>query len=123
MGNYPNARTVFDEVLERVRDGQIGYNDRVAREAEYYLGLCDMSSKQFGSAVGHFTQCDRLSREIDGEEPSGFLILSNLNLGKAYDAESRRDLAVIQYRKVLEMDEYKDSHDQAERFLETPFSQ
>ncbi len=49
------------------------------------------------------------------------MVLTNLKVGNIYDLQSRRDLAMAQYRKVLDMTEYKDSHKQAEQFLKAPF--
>jgi hypothetical protein len=47
--------------------------------------------------------------------------VTNLKIGNIYDAQSRRDLAVEQYRKVLEMKDYKGSHGQAELYLKNPY--
>ena len=38
-----------------------------------------------------------------------------------YDAQGKRDLAVAQYKKVLDMKEYETSHTDAKRYLETPY--
>jgi len=51
------------------------------------------------------------------------MVLANLKMGNLYDALAKRDLALVQYRKVLKMKEYKDSHTLAEQFMKAPFSQ
>jgi hypothetical protein len=49
------------------------------------------------------------------------MVMANLKAGMANDALSRRELAEKQYRKVLDMREYLDSHKQAEEFLKSPY--
>jgi hypothetical protein len=73
------------------------------------------------SALRHFYRCDELSRQLDKDGPSGFMVLANLKAGNLYDVMVKRDLALVQYRKVLEMKEYKDSHTLAQQFMKTPY--
>jgi tetratricopeptide (TPR) repeat protein len=118
---YREAETVFTEIAERVQQKRPGYNANVGREAEYYLGLCRFNMKEYRKAEEHFLSSDMISRKLDTEGPSPFMILANLYLGKIYDMQTKRDLAIKQYEKVLAMDEYLDSHRQAERYLSEPF--
>lgn len=119
--NWQMVQSVFTEVAARAEKKQRGYSASALREAEYYLGLCNMNNKQFEAALIHLYKCDELSRTLDKDEISGFMVMANLKLGMSYDALSRRDLAEKQYRKVLDMREYLDSHKQAEVFLRVPF--
>lgn len=123
LNNYPAAREVFSEIMTRIEQKRPGYNKATEREAEYYLGLCDMNAKSYDAALGHFYRCDELSRSLDNDGSSGFMVMANLNVGKIYDVQAKRNLAVAQYRKVLDMKEFKDSYTQAERFLDTPYTQ
>jgi tetratricopeptide (TPR) repeat protein len=122
QGNYTMAGGVFSTIQARVKERRIGYNNVTEREAEYYLGVCAMNARNYDEALEHFYRCDVISRELDDDGPSGFMVQANLNVGKIYDAQAQRDLAVKQYRKVLDMKEYRDSHVQAEKFLKTPFT-
>jgi tetratricopeptide (TPR) repeat protein len=122
MTDYPQAKVVFTEIAQRVQLGLPGYNTKVGREAEYYLGLCEFQSRNYREAMDHFLSSDEISRSLDKEGPSPFMVLANLYLGKIYDVQTKRDLAVRQYEKVLAMDAYLDSHQQAETYLRTPFS-
>lgn len=121
LGNWDKVKSVFEEVSQRCRNRQLGYGPPTERESEYYLGLYDLTFHSYDSALKHFYRADELSRTIDKDEPSGFMVLTNLKVGNIYDLQSRRDLAMAQYRKVLDMAEYKDSHKQAEQFLKAPF--
>ena len=120
--NWQMVQSVFGEVAARTEKKQRGYSASASREAEYYLGLCGMINKQYDAALKHLYKCDELSRTLDKDEVSGFMVMANLKVGMAYDALSRRDLAEKQYRKVLGMKEYLDSHKQAEDFLRVPFT-
>jgi tetratricopeptide (TPR) repeat protein len=123
LNNWPKVEEVYTEILARVQRGQPGYNRSTEREATYYLGLSQMNSGLLDRALQQFYRCDELSRALDKNEPSGFMVMANLKVGNIYDVQSRRDLAVIQYQKVLNMKEYKDSYKQAEQFLNVPYLQ
>jgi len=123
LGNWPKVGQIFSDISSRVQKNQRGYGPSSDREAEYYLGLCDMNARRYESALKHLYRCDELSRNLDKKETSGFMAMANLKIGMAYDALAKRDLAVMQYQKVLAMNEYQDSHKQAEKFVKTPFAQ
>ena len=123
VNNWQTADQVFAEILKRVQNHQRGYNASAEREAEYYLGMNEMNMHRYELALQHFYRCDELSRGLDKEEPSGFMVMANLKVGMIYDAEAKRELAVTQYKKVLAMKEFKDSYKQAEQFLKTPYTQ
>ncbi|MGA9120225.1 MAG: tetratricopeptide repeat protein [Bacteroidota bacterium] len=120
VGNWPAAGAVFKEVVRRARAGQRGYSPNAEREAEYYVGMSLMIERNYDAALPHFYRCDELSRELDAQEASGFMVMANLKVGNIYDIQGKRDLAIAEYQKVLGMKEYKDSHTQAEQYLKDP---
>jgi tetratricopeptide (TPR) repeat protein len=122
QGSYDKAREVFEEVAGLVRQGKPGYNKNAERENEYYLGLCDLNARRYDDALAHFYRCDELSRRLDTDASSGYMVMSNLSIGKVYDVQLKRELAVAQYKKVLGMKEFRDSYTQSEKFLKTPFT-
>ena len=119
--NWQMVQSVFGDVVAKSEKKQRGYSAASLREGEYYLGLCDMTNRQYEAALKHLYKCDELSRTLDKDEVSGFMVMANLKAGMANDALSRRELAEKQYHKVLDMKEYLDSHRQATDFLNTPF--
>ncbi len=119
LNNWPETRRVFGEIVDRAVTGQRGYTTNAAREAEYYLAVCDMNTREFASSLVHFFRCDSLCRELDTKGPSGFMVMANLKAGNIYDILGKRDLAVAQYDKVLSMKEYQDSHKQAVQYLKS----
>jgi tetratricopeptide (TPR) repeat protein len=123
LNNWTVARNVFAEIAARARRGMPGYGAGVEREAEYYLGVAAMGPRQYDEALSHLYRCDELSRGLDREEASGFMTMANLKIGMIYDCQSKRALAVEQYRKVLAMKDFKDAHAQAEQFVTSPYNQ
>jgi tetratricopeptide (TPR) repeat protein len=119
LNNWPETRREFGEIVDRTATGQRGYTTSAAREAEYYLALCDMNTREYESALSHFFRCDSLSRGLDAKGASGFMVMANLKAGNIYDIQGKRDLAVAQYNKVLSMKEYQDSHKQAVQYLKS----
>jgi tetratricopeptide (TPR) repeat protein len=120
LGQWKDSDAAFREILARAQGGKRGYGKSSEREAEYYIGLAQMGMKNNAEALKHFYRCDELSRVLDVHEQSGFMAMANLKVGVIFDMEGKRDQAIAQYRKVLDLKEYKDSHEQAERFLKAP---
>jgi tetratricopeptide (TPR) repeat protein len=123
LGGWPEVREVFSEIHERARRGQRGYTPSIEREAVYYLGICEMNGRRYNEALQYFYRCDELSRGLDREDASGFMVMANLRVGNIYDAQGKRTLALQQYRKVLDMKEYLGSRRMAEQYVTTPFVQ
>ena len=123
LGNWDAARETFGEIAARAVRGQRGYTASVEREATYYLGMDEMQHRRYDAALACFYRSDELSRQVDTKGPSGFMVMVNLKIGNIYDVQGKRDLAVSQYRKVKSMKEYRDSHEQAEKFLATPYAE
>lgn len=123
LGQWPKVQEVFADISDKARKGQRGYGPSTERESEYYLGVYEMSVQNYEKALLHFYRCDELSRLLDRDENSGFMVLANLKVGMIYDVQAKRDLAIRQYKKVLEMKEYKESYQQARKFLQAPYVQ
>ncbi len=61
-----------------------------------------------------------LSRKVDKDEDSGFLINTLLFLGKLNDNKGLREKAIKYYEEVLDMDEFNNSHEKAEKAFKNP---
>ncbi|MBI5472081.1 MAG: tetratricopeptide repeat protein [Ignavibacteriae bacterium] len=118
---WEKMKETWQEISNRCQKKQRGYGAGTEREAEYYLGVYDMTMSMYEPALKHFYRCDELSREVDKDGPSGFMVLSNMKVGNIHDLQGKRDLALAQYRKVLDMKDYKDSHRQVQQFIDSPF--
>ena len=121
MGNWNEVKNIFNEILSRVNKKQPGYDLLAKREAFYYLGLAEMGHRKLDSALSYFYRSDELSRLLDKKGNSGFMIMTNLKIGMIYDMQGKRDLAIMQYKKVLDMKNAWDAHKQAKKYLKTPY--
>ncbi len=120
LGNWNRAAQVFAEIPVAVDKGKRGYTLRMKREASYYLGYAAMLKKDFGTAMKHLVECDRLSRKLD-DEPSGFMVMANLRMGMVHDLMNQRTYAKKQYEKVLRMPDYRGSHELASEHRKSPY--
>ncbi|MDD8018751.1 MAG: DUF3808 domain-containing protein [Bacteroidota bacterium] len=122
VGRYEEAQKVFTEIWLRCEKEQRGYSANTKREALYYLGLCEMNNKHFDESLKYLYQCDELSRVLDKKEQSGFMTMTNLKIGMIYDAQMKREFAVKQYQKVLDLKKFESSHELAQKYLKTPYT-
>lgn len=120
-GNYIGASPVFENILRKCEKNLPGYNDALEREATYYIGMRHKLQNNPDSARIYFEKSEKLSRKLDEDEPSGWLINSVLYIGMSYDQLGQRDKAVKQYNEVLKMEDRRNSHEQARRYLKNPF--
>jgi tetratricopeptide (TPR) repeat protein len=121
-GHLDEAKDIFLEIEKRCSKKQLGYDAYDAREACYYLGKFDFITGRFDTALKYLYRSDELSRKIDKDEPSGFMSLGNLLIGMIYDAQGKRQDAIQQYKKVLAMKKYEDSHKDSKKYLGRPYT-
>lgn len=99
-----------------------GFDVATAREAMYYIGSALFEQGRYDEALSYFYKCDEFSRKLDKNGPSAFMIYLNLKVGKIYDLQGKRNYAIMQYNKVLSWKNYRDSHEQAKKYLQTPYT-
>ena len=121
MNDYPTAIEIFENILDKGNENLIGYNDKIKREAHYYIGVNYKRSDSLDLALHHFKKCEQISRKIDDDEESGFLINAVLYAGEIYDMKDEREKAINHYEEVLDFREFGNSHERAEGHLEKPF--
>ncbi len=110
------------KILDWCNQKKIGFDLLTAREALYYIGSALFEKNQFDEALQYFYKCDEFSRKLDKDGPSAFMIYLNLKVGKIYDLQGKRQYAIMQYNKVLSWKNYRDSHEQAKKYLQSPFT-
>lgn len=119
--NYTEAVKTFRDIYNKCRIGMPGYNKRFEREATYYLGMDFKLKERVDSATVYFEKSEILSRELDKENESGFLINSVFYLGMLYDQMGKRDKAIKYYKETFQLKDRNDSHKLAEQYLKTPY--
>ncbi len=120
LSHITNSTEEYREMYNRCNEKMTGYNDKVKREASYYLADEQWRDANFDEAIKFYEECSNLSISFE-QEDDGFNVVSLLQLGKIYDVLNKRDKAKYYYEEVLDLDEYNDSHEKAEQYLETPF--
>lgn len=121
QGKWNLIHKVFTDVYRNWKKGKRGYGLHAAREAAYYIGFYHMVKRDYPAAKKYFVECDRLSRKIDKDGPSGYMVLANLKMGQVFDLMNQRKYAMKQYDKVLDMKEFRNSHELAEKYLASPY--
>jgi tetratricopeptide (TPR) repeat protein len=117
-GNYPSASEIFSDIIRKAEEGFPGYNnDKVIREAAYYIAVHHRNINEPDSAKKYFSITDELSQKVDREEESGFLINSVLYLGMVNDQLGLKEEARKHYSRLLKMREYGASHSLAKEYL------
>ncbi|GIV54582.1 MAG: hypothetical protein KatS3mg039_1100 [Candidatus Kapaibacterium sp.] len=121
VGNYDSSIAHWHRILDAYRAKAPYYDAYAAREALYYIGWHLFISGKYDQALAYFYKCDEACRLLD-EDPSGFMVKLNLYVGKIYDLQGKRDLAIMQYKKVLRWQDVQNAHAEAEQYLKTPYS-
>lgn len=119
-GPSDSAEAMWRQILINHMDKKFGYDKLTAREALYYIGLMRMIAGDLEWALKYFYKSDEANRHLD-EDPSGFMVRTNLKIGQIYDLQGRRDLAIKQYDKVLSWQDVGGSHSDARRFKQQPY--
>ncbi|MBI3787841.1 MAG: hypothetical protein HY276_06230 [Ignavibacteriales bacterium] len=122
LGYWAEAFHVFTDIEKKFIARQLGYDTYDGREAYYYIGKFNFLAGKLDEALQNFYKCDELSRKIDKDNASGFMSMANLTIGLIYDLQKKRDLALSQYQKVLTMKEYENTHKDARRYIEKPYT-
>lgn len=121
LGKWNEMKNIFSEVLENYSKNYLGYNESAVREAHYYLGNYYFTFGNYDSSLQHLYKCDELSRLLDTENQSGFMVMTNLKIGMIYDLQLKRDLALKQYNKVLKMTVYDGLREQAKQYIKKSY--
>jgi tetratricopeptide (TPR) repeat protein len=119
--NYPEAVKTFRDIYRKCNEGKPGYNKRFKREAGYYIAMDYKLRDITDSSAAFFEISEKLSRELDGKNESGFLINTVLYLAMLYDELGQRDKAIRYYNEVLRLKERNNSHSLARHYLKTPY--
>ncbi|OGU61565.1 MAG: hypothetical protein A2X64_02360 [Ignavibacteria bacterium GWF2_33_9] len=120
MGMNDAADVVWRDVLKKTFTRKRGYNNLVARESMYYVGVNLMYDQKYKEALKFLKKSVEGSEVID-KKTSGFKISALLKIGNIYDKLGDRKTALKYYNKVLEQDEWNNSHQTAKKYIKTPY--
>lgn len=118
-GEWTLANSIFTNVYANAYKNIYGYNTyKVKRESAYYIGYHYRNINQPDSALTFFKKCINYSNQIKGQEDSGFLINSTLYAGMIYESQGNYSEAKKYYEKVIKMNDFGNSSQQAKTNLE-----
>jgi len=125
MGQWEEGIRLYEEVIERSRDGRPGYHRRGHLEALYYLGRRAFFERRYEQAVRALAAADSLSLGL-GKTPKqqavrGYVALTNLCLGMSLDAQGMREEALQRYARVRQLPEFGTSHRLARKYERQAF--
>jgi tetratricopeptide (TPR) repeat protein len=114
------ADSIFKDVLVKADKNYEGYNTpMVRREANYYLGYNLKNDGDLNTALQYFKKCIEESKKIEEEgEESGFRINATLYAGTIFQTWKNFTEAKKYYDKVLDMRDFRDSHKNAQAYLD-----
>ncbi len=121
LGAWTRFEETWRSILTDCIDKKFGYNNSIAREAMYYIGMGLQRAGNYDQALKYYYKCDEGSRFLDKDGASSFMIMTNLNIGKIYDKQGKRDLAIKQYQKVLKMKDFGGAHGEAQRYIKQKY--
>lgn len=108
--------TEYRQVLDKAEQGVPNYNLIPMATFRYEVGERFFEMRRFDAARLQFAKA-----VADEATPEKDKVRSHLRLGEILDLEGERDEALAQYRTVLEMEDYGDSHQEARKYLAEPY--
>ena len=107
-GDYAGVAAAMKRALAlRPNDLQVLFN----------LASAEMRTRSYAAAEEHLKRVISLAT---GPKDSMYLIFGHYQLGRLFDVQSRREDALAEYRKVLELPDQKDVHRLAREAIEKP---
>lgn len=118
-GDWEKSAEIFTDVLQRFQEGKPGYEPAVGEQALYYLARSRMVAREWADALGYLLKLEALSARLPDD--TYFKVMGRLRQGMVYDAMGQRAVAEDRYRQVLDMNDWGNAHEQAERYLHRPY--
>ncbi len=117
MGRWDEFEKEWREIAKKCIARTEGFDNRTARESFYYVGYAMKRKGKYDIAEKYLRKtiegCDFLD-----EEDSGFAVKAYLHIAEMQLAQKKYSAAIDTYEKVLDLDDYRDSHDTADRQIE-----
>lgn len=116
MGKLGEAAEMYAAVAERAERAVPNYQKLPLEKIRYALAHRLLALGSEDDALDQFK-----GAADDPETPERERALSHLRAGELLDKKGHRREAVSYYRRVKQLREYDDSHEQAERYLQSPY--
>jgi len=116
QGKWDRIEEEWRNILIMCLDRKTGYNNLMAREACYYIGSALKRKGIYDLAIRYLEKVDEVSVHMD-QEDSSFKSSAHLKMAEIYLNKGDMKKALDQYRTVLSIDEYNDSHEKARKAI------
>ena len=115
--NHDNeAVELYETILKEAKERNV-YGKESMATAHYFAGETLRKAGQLDRAAEHF----RVVLETPLTKSFWLGAYANLELGRIYDLKGERAEAVKYYKKVLDIENYRNSQKYAKQYLKTPF--
>jgi tetratricopeptide (TPR) repeat protein len=119
QNDWTLSDSIFRDVSNKSKNKITGYdNFKTKRETAYYIAYSYRYHGQSDSALVYFKKCIDYEKQLNLDDETGFMVNSTLYSGTIKEAQGKYSEAIKYYEKVLDMDEYGNSHDLAESYIE-----
>lgn len=122
-GDNANAETQWIAILNNIKARKSGYELSLAKQGLYYLGDVRFRQGRYENAISLYKECDKVCRRMEVEDESGWAVLANLKMGYCYDLLGKRKEAIKAYEEVLDLSDYAKAHENAKKYIKTPYKQ
>jgi tetratricopeptide (TPR) repeat protein len=116
LAKFAEATEGWKSILQKCETKVQGYdNPTLKREANYYVALSLIKVGKISEAEQYLKNCIDITQTIDKEDTS-FGVFANLLFGMYYDLMGNHSEAIRYYDKVLNMKNFDNSQQQAEKY-------
>lgn len=116
QAKWQQAYEGWSSMIQKSDSGKTGYGSKtMLREANYYSALSLLKMGKAGEAGQFADRAEKITKEIDSNNESAFTSYIYLLNGMINDARGNVSTADIYYDKVLKMQNFQNSHKEAER--------
>ncbi len=113
-GRYTDAMNESEEIIERITNGQTGYEATSGRYAAFFLGHINQMKRNFDEAIEFYDLAIEFAKSIEADD-TGYYYYSILNSGNIYARLGEEDKAREKYKLVKKVTPRKHPANRAAR--------
>lgn len=124
QGKWNEAIDGWKKVIEKIDSNKYGYNNKnLSREANYYVALSLTKLNRILEAEPFINKAEEITKIIDKDNETAYTAFIYLISGMLNDSKGNISTADLFYDKVLEMKNFQNSHQEAQKFKKERYKQ
>lgn len=124
QGKWNEAIDGWKDIIEKIDSNKYGYNNKnLSREANYYVALSLTKLNRILEAEPFINKAEEITKIIDKDNETAYTAFIYLILGMLNDSKGNISTANLFYDKVLEMKNFQNSHQEAQKFKKERYKQ